>query len=298
MPQSSKKVPTVYPKNWTDYQLLDCGDNRKLEYFGNVLCDRPEPSAYWNKMIAAKKWEEASLIFQEKKGQTGQWKIKKDPPVNWKMEYPMPHKNLYFHLEKTGFKHIGIFPEQAVNWDYIYKHCQRILANGKVPKVLNLFAYTGAASIVAKSAGAEVTHVDSIKQVVNWANKNAQLNNEKDIRWIVEDAQKFVKRALKKGEKYNGIILDPPSFGHGPNTTKWKLDKDLAGMLEMTVKLLDRKDSFFVLNTYSPQLKMEDLQLLLKQLPGFPKSYESKILGIKCKSEKFLPLGNLVRFYS
>lgn len=144
---------------------------------------------------------------------------------------------------------MGVFPEQAVNWDYISSSVKKFKTPN--PKVLNLFAYTGAASLIAKAAGADTTHVDSIKQVVNWANENQELSNLKDVRWVVEDALKFVKRELKRGKKYNGIILDPPAFGHGPNGEKWKLEDHIQEMMQEVVQLLDEKEHFLILNTYS-----------------------------------------------
>lgn len=278
--------------------MVDCGNYRKLERFNNVLCDRPEPAASWNKSISATKWNAADLVFKEMKSQKGKWIVNREPPSDWSINYQIDDNKLSFLLDKTAFKHLGIFPEQAVNWDYIHKHCSNLKLHLPKVRILNLFAYTGAASIVASAAGTEVTHVDSIKQVVSWANKNAEVNHEKNIRWIVEDAQKFVQRAIKRDEKYNGIILDPPSFGHGTKSSSWKLDRDLPGMLMDCMKILDRKNSFFILNTYSSQMDMEKLQKLLKNLKGFPKSYESKILGIDSNAGKFLPLGNLVRFHS
>lgn len=296
-PKKFKSPPVLHPKNWKEYELLDSGNFRKLERFGKLITDRPEPSANWPKSFSKKGWEKADLFFQEEKGQKGKWKTKKEMK-GWKISYPLEDKKLILTLEKTAFKHLGVFPEQAVNWEYIYKHCQRINQNGRGCNVLNLFAYTGAASIAAGMAGANVTHVDSIKQVVQWANENATANGLENIRWIVEDARKFVKRAIKKGEKYQGIILDPPAFGIGTKGSIWKLEKDLPVLLADVLQLMDRKNSFFVLNTYSPTFDHLKMKALLSSLNSFPKLYEIKLLGLKSKSGKLLPLGNLVRFYS
>ena len=296
--ENQKPFPALYPKNWEDYQLLDSGNFRKLEKFGEVLTDRPEPSADWPKSFSKEKWSAADLYFHEEKGQKGQWKERKKVE-KWNINYKLDgHKNIRLLLEKTAFKHIGIFPEQAVNWEYIYRHCKRIAESGTVPKVLNLFAYTGASSIAAGAAGAEVTHVDSMKQAVQWAKENAAENDLENIRWIIDDARKFVKRSIARGEKYQGVILDPPAFGVGGKGELWKLEKHLPPLLADILQLMDRRNSFFVMNLYSPSFDHIKLKKLIAEQRSFPKLHELKTLGVKSKSDKILPLGNLLRFYS
>lgn len=299
MQKDKQKIPPpLYPKNWQEFELLDSGSFRKLEKFGKIVTDRPEPAADWPKSFSKEKWAAADLYFHEEKGQKGKWK-ERNNVEKWEIHYPLSEeKKLTLLLEKTAFKHVGVFPEQALNWDYIYKHCKRIGADGSVPKVLNLFAYTGASSIAAAHAGAEVTHVDSMKQVVQWAKENAISNGLENIRWIVEDARRFVKRSLARGDKFQGIILDPPAFGVGGKGDLWKLEKDLPSLLADILQLMDRKSSFFVLNIYSPSFDHEKLNAMIAKQKSFPKLHEQKILGLKSKSGKLLPLGNLLRFYS
>ena len=220
-------IQLLTPENWNDYELIDCGDFEKLERFGNVILIRPEPQAVWGKGLSESEWTKLHHIrFKGRSATSGEW-IKKDQktPDRWHINYKNKDITLKFRLALTSFKHLGIFPEQAVNWDYIIK-CIRSFKTEQ-PKVLNLFAYTGGASLAACAAGAETTHVDSIKQVVSWANENQTLSGLENIRWTVEDALKFVKREVKRGRKYNGIILDPPAYGHGPNGEKWKLEDNI-----------------------------------------------------------------------
>src|ERR1035437_4804309 len=225
------------PEKFQDYELIDCGDFEKLERFGKYIAIRPEPQAVWSKKLSNGEWEKTAHVkFIQKGSNSGEWKKLKEMPDRWQISYQVKSQKskeegnsklsvLNFKLSLTSFKHVGIFPEQAVNWEYIFDSVQQIKtplslrrgAGGEAegrPKFLNLFAYTGAASLAAKAAGADVTHLDSIKQVVTWARENMELSGLKDIRWIVEDALKFVKREVKRGNKYHGIILDPPAFGN------------------------------------------------------------------------------------
>ena len=211
------------PKDFHDYELIDCGDFEKLERFGKYITIRPEPQALWDKKLSEREWEKAAYVkFISKNSSSGTWKKLKEMPDRWNIEYAVGSKpssvNLKFRLALTAFKHVGIFPEQAVNWDYIFESVNTMKA--ETPRVLNLFAYTGAASLAAKAAGADVTHLDSVKQVVTWSRENMELSNLSDIRWVVEDAMTFVKREVKRGKKYNGIILDPPAYGHGTDGEK------------------------------------------------------------------------------
>lgn len=240
------------PTRWKDYELLDTGDFEKLERFGNFITIRPEPQAVWDKTLTASEWEKmAHIRFVPKSSSSGEWqKLKRDTPDRWNISYEMPGGNkIAFRLGLTAFKHVGVFPEQAVNWDYIFNSIGEMQT--AKPKFLNLFAYTGGASLAARAAGADVTHVDSIKQVVTWANENMALSKLDNIRWLVEDAMKFVKREQRRGNKYNGIILDPPAYGHGPNGEKWKLEDNINEMIKGVLDLLDEKEHFLILNAYS-----------------------------------------------
>ena len=289
-------IQLLTAENWKDYELIDCGDFEKLERFGNVILIRPEPQAVWGKGLPESEWTKLHHIrFKGRSATSGEW-IKKDQktPDRWHINYKNGDITLKFRLALTSFKHLGIFPEQAVNWDYIIK-CIRSFKTEQ-PKVLNLFAYTGGASLAACAAGAETTHVDSIKQVVSWANENQTLSGLENIRWTVEDALKFVKREVKRGRKYNGIILDPPAYGHGPNGEKWKLEDNIKEMMEDVVKLLDDEEHFLILNTYSLGFSSIIVENLIRS--SFPKvqNLESGELYLQASSGYKLPLGVFGKF--
>tara|TARA_R110002072_G_scaffold115803_1_gene246098 strand:- start:353 stop:1225 length:873 start_codon:yes stop_codon:yes gene_type:complete len=283
----------LFPKDSIDYQLIDCGNFRKLERFGKIIVDRPEIEASWKPNLPKKEWEKADWHFFEQKGKTGIWSNKTNAPNSWKISYKTDKGSYNFQLKITAFKHVGIFPEQAVNWEFIEENLN--LISGE-KKVLNLFAYTGAASVVAAKSNATVTNVDSVKQVINWGKENAELNKVDTIRWIQEDALKFVDRALRRGEKFQGIIMDPPAYGHGPKKEIWKLEKNLPELLNKVIQLVDPKNHFLILNTYSSKLNSEEFQNILKNTESFPKEYTNEVLGLSSANQQNLPLGNLVRF--
>jgi 23S rRNA (cytosine1962-C5)-methyltransferase len=249
------------PTNFADYELIDCGDFEKLERFGKYITIRPEPQAVWPRIYNTQEWEKmAHVKFVPKSSSSGEWKKFKQMPDQWEVTYtlqtidaegrsktPEPYHKIVFRLGLTSFKHVGIFPEQAVNWNKIYS----FLSRRPKSKFLNLFAYTGGASLASRAAGADVTHVDSIKQVVTWANENMQKSKLDNIRWLVDDALKFVKKEIRRGNVYQGIILDPPAFGHGPNGEKWKLEDNIAEMMESVLQLLDPDQHLLILNAYS-----------------------------------------------
>ena len=286
---SDKKL---FPIKSINYRLIDCGNMRKLEEIDGLIVNRPESNASWPPSLSKKEWDQWDLFFFEERGKKGKWTIR-NPKKKWNLQYKYRNLQLSFKLSLTSFKHIGIFPEQAENWKFIQDHLDRIKGE---KKVLNLFAYTGAASIVAATCGAQVTNVDSVKQVLNWGRENALLNNQDAIRWILEDARKFVKKSLRRKDIYHGIIMDPPAFGFGANNEKWKLDRDLKELLQDVIQLLCKEQHFFVLNTYSPQLAMPELRSMLNQISLFPAQYEAAQLGLKSLHGQFLPLGNLIRF--
>lgn len=286
-------ISFISPNPGLDYELLDAGSSRKLERFGSLILDRPELEAKGIPELQKADWQKADWYFKEEKGKTGEWISPTSAPKEWQISYQHRAGSLSFNLKLTAFKHIGIFPEQAENWNFIQDQLLRITGE---KKVLNLFAYTGAASIVAAASGAIVTNVDSVKQVLNWGRANAETNNQNFIRWILEDAQKFVEKSVRRGDNYQGIIMDPPAFGYGSKKEKWRLDKDLKSLLEQSVKLLNSESNFFILNTYSPMLSINGLIDLLSDTKGFPTEYSANILGLKSTNSTPLELGNLIRF--
>lgn len=292
------------PQNFPDYQLIDCGDFEKMERFGKYITIRPEPQAVWAKKISNVDWEKmAHVKFFPKTSSSGEWKKLKEMPDRWNFRYKLAggKNELEFRLALTSFKHVGVFPEQAVNWDYIYDSISLISSlNGGgregTPKFLNLFAYTGGASLAAKAAGADVTHLDSIKQVVTWARENQDQSGLSNIRWLVEDALKYVKREVKRGNKYQGIILDPPAYGNGPEGEKWKLEDNIQEMIQNVLQLLDEKNNFLILNAYSIGFSSLIIENLLKD---FAKDkLQTGELYLQSKTNLKLPLGVFGRFRS
>lgn len=268
------------PGNWKDYELIDSGDFEKLERFGPFVLARPEPKALWKKSLPEKEWSRlAHTKFttgagfgRSGKEDSGSWNMLKKMPEQWMIRYnpvaqggdpALSGLDFQLRLGLTSFKHVGVFPEQSPNWNFIYRNSRELVeifrqreAGGEVPvgtkpKVLNLFAYTGAASLAARAAGADTTHLDSVRQVVTWARGNMEMSGLEGIRWVVEDALKFVKREAKRGNVYNGLILDPPAYGHGPDGEKWKLDELLFELLTECSQIVAPKDAFMVLNLYS-----------------------------------------------
>ncbi len=288
-------IHVLSPKNFKDYELIDCGDFEKLERFGKYVTIRPEPQAIWPKVFNTKDWEkEAHVKFIAKSSSSGEWKKLKTMPDQWEIVYNTQlaggskQAELKFRLGLTAFKHVGVFPEQASNWDKIYSFLYPL----EKPKFLNLFAYTGGASLAARAAGADVTHVDSIKQVLTWANENMQKSGLDNIRWMLDDALKFVKKEQRRGNHYQGIILDPPSYGHGPAGEKWKLDENIADMMQSVLQILDPEKHLLILNAYSlgfSALVPENL------LQAYAKKHQSVLevgeLCLPSKSGMRLPLG-------
>ncbi len=241
---------------WKDYELIDCGNFEKLERFGQYILIRPEPQALWNKQLSELEWKKmahAKFVRDNSKkshrdshNENGGWQFFKEIPKNWTIEY-QPLK-LKLKVSLTSFGHLGVFPEQIDNWHFID---HQIKAINQPTKVLNLFAYTGAASIVAAQAGADVTHLDAVKNVVTWANENRQLSNAPEIRWLIDDAMKFLKRQAKKGVIFQGLIIDPPAYGRGPEGEKWVLEEQLNDLMELCSQILDQDKGFVLLNLYS-----------------------------------------------
>lgn len=272
------------PEHFTAYELIDCGDFQKLERFGQYITIRPEPQAVWSRRLSLKEWERmAHVRFVPKSSSAGTWQKLRDMPDQWHISYSLSklHK-ITFRLGLTSFKHVGIFPEQAANWDFIYERVNRISKIHQQPRVLNLFAYTGGASLAARAAGADITHLDAIRQVVTWARENMELSDLDGIRWLVEDAMTFVRREVKRGKRYHGIILDPPAYGHGPNGESWKLEEMINEMVKGVAELLEPEHSFLVLNTYSLGFSSLIIRNLLEEHFG------NRASGAQC-GELYLP---------
>ncbi len=293
------------PQNWKDYELLDSGRGAKLERFGEYVLARPEPKALWDKSMTDAEWNRlAHTRFTPGAGfgkagkeDSGTWERLRNMPDQWWIRYNGEPK-FSLRLGLTSFKHVGVFPEQAANWDYIFKQTSDIAAKtGSRPKVLNLFAYTGAASLAAKCAGADVTHLDSVRQVVTWAHGNQDRSGLQDIRWVVEDAMKFANREAKRGNLYQGIILDPPAYGHGPDGEKWKLDECLFDMMKTVGKILAPENSFLVLNLYSNGFSAILGETVVRQAFGLAPDtvLESGELVLRDRFGKNLPLSIFVR---
>ena len=297
---------------WKDYELLDSGNGEKLERFGAYVLARPEPKALWDKNLSAAEWARLSHtrfkpgagFAKAGKEDSGTWERLRKMDDQWYIRYRGAQEGLAFSLRLglTAFKHVGVFPEQAPNWEFIYSRTRTLCEKAKEtgagrPRVLNLFAYTGAASLAARAAGADVTHLDSVRQVVTWARGNMESSGLQDIRWVVEDAMKFAKREAKRGNLYQGIILDPPAYGHGPDGEKWKLDECLFDMLKTVSQILEPRDSFLVLNLYSngysPLLGETTLREAFR-LKGEYKM-ESGELALRDRFGKALPLSIFVR---
>lgn len=297
--------------NWKDYQLIDCGNYEKLERFGNVVMARPEPKALWDKSLSEGEWNRlmhtrftpGAGFGKAGKEDSGTWNRLKKMDDQWYIRYNAGGPSFKLRLGLTSFKHVGVFPEQAPNWEFIYSRTLALVEKAKAegrpaPKVLNLFAYTGAASLAAKAAGADVTHLDSVRQVVTWAKGNMEASGLDNIRWIVEDALKFARREAKRGNMYQGIILDPPAYGHGPDGEKWKLDECLNDMLKCVSSILAPVDSFMVLNLYSNGFSAVLGETIVRQnfcLKTACKNIESGELVLTDSCGKVLPLSVVVR---
>ncbi|HXH17556.1 MAG TPA: class I SAM-dependent methyltransferase [Chitinophagales bacterium] len=291
------------PRYWKDYELLDCGNFEKLERFGAFILWRPEPQAIWDKQLSQKEWDSLwNAKYVREKGrddillttEKGNWTKKTGMKDRWMIGYSSTQLDLKFNLSLTAFGHIGIFPEQAENWEFIYESVKSL--DAEKPKVLNLFAYSGGSSLAACAAGAEVVHLDSVKQAVTWANENKQASGLNGvIRWLVEDAMKFVKREERRGSRYHGIILDPPAYGRGPEGEKWLLSKHLNEMVSICNHLLHPTHHFFLLNIYSIGFSAVILDTLLNTHFGKAKREIGELI-VCSKTGMQLPLGTWARF--
>jgi len=255
---------------WADYALLDSGHGRKLEQYGPYKVVRPEPQCLWTPRLPASAWEAADAVFDPSDEEdAGRWRFKDRPVESW----PLGWGEVKFHGRFTAFRHLAFFPEQAANWGWLDRQVRAMgpNADGGPPRVLNLFGYTGVASLVMAAAGAAVTHVDASKKAVAWARENAALSGlaERPVRWIVEDAKKYVQREVRRGSTYDGIILDPPKYGRGPDGQVWRLFEDLPEMASLCAQLLSENARFLVLNAYAERISGAALAgLLAEKLDG------------------------------
>lgn len=277
-----------YSENWKDYELLDASDGERLERWGDRILIRPDPQIIWKGVAKHPLWKRADGIYRRSSSGGGAW-VKNQLPESWNIRYG----DLQFLLRPMGFKHTGLFPEQAANWDWF----SSLIRNaGRPIRVLNLFAYTGGATLAAASAGASVVHVDASKGIVAQAKENAALSGlgGAPIRYIVDDCKKFVEREIRRGHTYEGIIMDPPSYGRGPNGEVWKLEDSIDELLELTSKLLSDEPLFFLLNSYTTGLSAMTMHYLLDLKIGqrFGGRTESSELGLPVsRTGGFLPCG-------
>lgn len=293
-----------HPAGWKDYALLDCGDFEKLERFGEVTLIRPEPQAIWPRVLPYEKWQQHAhghFTREQKENYRfgddikGGWKKLKPMPDSWILRYNHQTIQIQLRLALTSFGHVGLFPEQGDNWNFVDETIRAWTI--EKPRVLNLFAYTGAASVVARAAGADVTHVDASRPGLNWANQNREINGLKDIRWVYEDALKFVKREAKRGNRYHGIIMDPPPYGRGPEGEKWTLQEKLNELVALSSELLEAQHHFFILSMYavglSPVVGLNVVQT------HFPKAAaHAGEFYLKSSAGRHLPMGTFLRFRS
>lgn len=270
---------------WRDFELLDSGDYMKLERWGQYIVARPEPRALWSRGNSAL-WKEADATYEKE-----QWSFHSEPPTPWVISY----NRIRFSLKPTDFKHTGVFPEQAVNWDWL----EKIIAKRPL-KLLNLFAYTGGTTMAMAVAGASVTHVDASRPAMMWASENAKSSqiSKESIRWIQEDVMKFVQREIRRGAQYDGIVMDPPRFGRGAGGEMWKLEEHLPKLVHECRKLLPENPAFMLLNCYTADLSHLAIKYILEDaMRGFDGTIESGEIGVKESGrERVLPSGIFTRW--
>lgn len=287
----------LVPDKWKDFELLDAGDGEKLERWKNYILRRPDPQAIWPKTAGEELWSSAHAVYKRSSSGGGSWIYKGNLPEKWIIGY----EKLRFHIEPTGFKHTGIFPEQAVNWDFLVKIIKKETDTGNPVKVLNLFAYTGAATCACAYAGASVCHIDAAKAMVSRASENLSLSNlaERQVRFIVDDVVKFVQRESRRGNKYKGIIMDPPSYGRGPKGELWKLEDEFYKLVKQSMEILDENPLFFIVNSYTTGFSPVVIENIIKltMLPIYGGKAESQEIGLKAThSQIVLPCGTTGRW--
>ncbi len=286
--------------NWKDYEVIDCSKGEKLERWGQYILVRPDPQVIWDTPKTEKGWKKKNAHYHRSQKGGGEWEFF-DLPKEWSIRY----RDLTFHLKPFSFKHTGLFPEQAVNWDWFSSIIKKAKAqeSGRQIKVLNLFAYTGGATLAAANAGAAVTHVDASKGMVSWAKENAAASGLSDapIRWLVDDCVKFVEREIRRGSTYDGIIMDPPSYGRGPKGEIWKIEDSVFALIELAAKLLSGNALFFLVNSYTTGLQPAVLTYMLHTalVPQFGGQVESSEIGLPVSSNGLvLPCGASGRWFA
>ena len=247
---------------WKEYKILDMADGQKLEKWGNVILSRPDPQIIWKEKIFSNKWKEINAEYHRSKTGGGSWEFKKKMPNQWQIHY----KNLTFNIKPMGFKHTGLFPEQAVNWDWMINKIKNEKKNNREIKVLNLFAYTGGATVACLSAGASVCHVDSSKGMTTWAKENVISSGleKRPVRYIIDDVVKFVNREIRRGNKYDAIIMDPPSYGRGAKGEVWQFENNIYDLVELCTEVLSNKPIFFLINSYTTGISSTVLKNILE----------------------------------
>lgn len=281
--------------NWQDYEILDMANGEKLEKWNNIYLIRPDPQIIWREKSYPEKWKQANARYNRSSTGGGNWQKYKKIPEAWQVKY----KNLIFNIKPMGFKHTGLFPEQAVNWDWMI---EKIKNAGREIKVLNLFAYTGGATVACSYAGASVCHVDSSKGMVAWAKENVASSGleNRPIRYIVDDVTKFVQREIRRGNKYDAIIMDPPSYGRGKNGEVWQFENNIADLVELCSRVLSEKPLFFLINSYTTGISSKVLEnILILKLNMKHGKLSAGEIGLPMKDSKLvLPCGIFGRWES
>lgn len=276
--------------DWQDYELIDCSDGERLERWGNIILIRPDPQIIWSTPKNNPLWRKAHARYHRSSSGGGKWEVYKKHPDVWKINF----NDLCFQIKPMGFKHTGVFPEQAVNWLFVDEKIRR---SKRQLNVLNLFAYTGGATLACANAGAKVCHVDASKGMVQWAKENSAVSglSDRPVRWIVDDCVKFVQREIRRGNKYDGIIMDPPSYGRGPGGEVWKLEEQLFSLVELCTGVLSDNPEFFLLNSYTTGLSPAVMQYLLGVLvqKKYGGTLSSDEIGLKAtETGLVLPCGS------
>ena len=256
--------------HWNDYEVIDCSKGEKLERWGDYLLVRPDPQVIWDTPKKEKGWRKMNGHYHRSSKGGGEWEFFQ-LPKEWTIEYSLPiNKKLTFHLKPFSFKHTGLFPEQAANWNWFSQLIADAVSKGRQVKVLNLFAYTGGATLAAAAAGASVTHVDASKGMVTWAKENAISSGLKDapIRWLVDDCVKFVEREIRRGNHYDAIIMDPPSYGRGPKGEIWKIEESVYPLIQLCSQILTDNPLFFLINSYTTGLQPAVLSYMISTVLG------------------------------
>ncbi len=289
-------------QNWKDYEVIDTSGGEKLERWGDYLLVRPDPQVIWHTPRKDPGWKKYNARYHRSSSGGGEWEFV-DLPEQWSVRYALGDGELTFHLKPFSFKHTGLFPEQAANWEWFYEKIRSAVKTGRSVKVLNLFAYTGGATLAAALAGAQVTHVDASRGMVNWAKENAAASGLQDrpIRWLVDDCKKFVEREIRRGNQYDAIIMDPPSYGRGPKGELWKMEDCIHELVSLTGQLLTDRPLFFLINSYTTGLAPSVLTYLISVEIGqrFGGRVDSQEVGLPVRDTHLaLPCGAAGRWWS